>query len=92
MFVAIASQVDDVAAVETADCFFGVQGLGSTSGSSTPISSSPELSPSSFGAVGPSQLSLTAPEIRHRSCCWHCSYSASRYHAGINGFPYSQKK
>ncbi|KAJ0591320.1 putative protein kinase RLK-Pelle-URK-1 family [Helianthus annuus] len=66
-FVAIASQVDDVAAVETADCFFGVQGLSSTSGSSTPISSSPELSPSSFGGAGPSQLSLTAPEIRHRS-------------------------
>ncbi|KAI3675304.1 hypothetical protein L1987_84893 [Smallanthus sonchifolius] len=64
-FVAVASQVDDVAAVEIADCFFGVQGLSSTPGFSPP-KFSPESSPSPF-AAGPSQFSLTVPENRHRS-------------------------
>ncbi|XP_076940164.1 putative receptor-like protein kinase At1g49730 [Bidens hawaiensis] len=65
-FVAIASHVDDAAADEIADCFFGVQGLGSNSGSSAPISS-PELPPSPFVDSGPSQLSMTVPDIRHHS-------------------------
>ncbi|KAK1423828.1 hypothetical protein QVD17_19137 [Tagetes erecta] len=66
-FVAVASQVEDVAAVEIADCFFGVQlqGLGSAPGS-PPLAFSPESSPNPFVAAGPSQLSLTVSEIRHR--------------------------
>ncbi|KAK9056659.1 hypothetical protein SSX86_024021 [Deinandra increscens subsp. villosa] len=68
-FVAVASQVDDVAAVEIADCFFGVQGLSSIPvfTGSPPPRFSPESSPSPFVAVGPSQFSLTMPEIRHHS-------------------------
>ncbi|KAK9053440.1 hypothetical protein SSX86_030074 [Deinandra increscens subsp. villosa] len=65
-FVAVASQVEDVAAVEIAACFFGVQGLGTTPGSSTPTFS-PDSSPTPFVAAGPSQLSSTVPEIRHHS-------------------------
>ncbi|KAI3695580.1 hypothetical protein L1987_78578 [Smallanthus sonchifolius] len=65
-FVAVASQVEDVAAVEIADCFFGVQGLSSTPGPSRNIFS-PESSPSPFVASGPSQLSLTGPEVRRHS-------------------------
>ncbi|XP_076956309.1 putative receptor-like protein kinase At1g49730 isoform X1 [Bidens hawaiensis] len=66
-YVAIASQIDDVAAVRLADCFFGVQGLSSTpdfTGSSPP-SFPPESSPSPFVSVGPSQSSLTIPRTRH---------------------------
>ncbi|KAK1439932.1 hypothetical protein QVD17_05757 [Tagetes erecta] len=68
-FVAVASQVDDVAAVEIADCFFGVQGLGSTPvfTGSPPPEFSPESSPSPFVSAGPSQFSLSTPEIRHHS-------------------------
>ncbi|KAL8255379.1 hypothetical protein R6Q59_033600 [Mikania micrantha] len=65
-FVSVASQVEDVAAVEIAGCFFGVQGLGGISVSSSPTIS-PVSSPSSSVAAGPSQLSLTIPEIRHHS-------------------------
>lgn len=65
-FVAVASQVDDVSAFELADCFFGVQGLSNTTGF-TAHTFSPQSSPSPFGAVSPSQLSLTVPDIRHRS-------------------------
>nr|XP_043622019.1 probable receptor-like protein kinase At1g49730 isoform X2 [Erigeron canadensis] len=66
-FVALASQVDDVSAVEIAHCFFGVQGLSNISilTGSSPPAFSPESSPSPFGAASPSQLSLTT-DIRHR--------------------------
>ncbi|KAL8205173.1 hypothetical protein R6Q57_008724 [Mikania cordata] len=68
-FVAVASQVDDVAAVVLADCFFGVQGLSGTPvfTRSSPPKFSPESSPSPFVAAGPSQFSLTIPQIRHHS-------------------------
>ncbi|XP_021993124.1 probable receptor-like protein kinase At1g49730 isoform X2 [Helianthus annuus] len=69
-FVAVASQVDDVAAVDLANCFFGVQGLSSTpviTGSSPP-NFSPASSPSPSVSVGPSQYSLTIPRTtRHHS-------------------------
>nr|GEX85689.1 probable receptor-like protein kinase At1g49730 isoform X1 [Tanacetum cinerariifolium] len=55
-FVAVASRVDNVPAIQIADCFFGVHGLSNT-----------ESSPSPFAADGPSQLSLTVPDIRHHS-------------------------
>ncbi|KAD3066422.1 hypothetical protein E3N88_34302 [Mikania micrantha] len=68
-FVAVASQVDDVAAIVLADCFFGVQGLSGTPvfTRSSPPKFSPESSPSPVVAVGPSQFSLTIPQIRHHS-------------------------
>ncbi|XP_071726194.1 probable receptor-like protein kinase At1g49730 [Rutidosis leptorrhynchoides] len=72
-FVALASQIDDVSSIEIADCFFGVQGLSNTSGSS-PHTFSPESSPSPFEASSPSQLSLTVPGVRHRS--YHLSLVA----------------
>ncbi|KVI10787.1 Protein kinase, ATP binding site-containing protein [Cynara cardunculus var. scolymus] len=66
-FVALASQVDGVSAIEIADCFFGVQGLANAPGS-TPSSFSPKSSPSPFVAASPSQLSLSVPNIgKHHS-------------------------
>ncbi|XP_024968334.1 probable receptor-like protein kinase At1g49730 [Cynara cardunculus var. scolymus] len=68
-FVALASQVDGVSAIEIADCFFGVQGLANAPVSgSTPSSFSPKSSPSPFVAASPSQLSLSVPNIgKHHS-------------------------
>ncbi|GJX88351.1 probable receptor-like protein kinase isoform X1 [Tanacetum coccineum] len=58
-------RVDNVSAIQIADCFFGVHGLSNTG--SVPPTFSPESSPSPFAADGASQLSLTVPDTRHHS-------------------------
>ncbi|KAA8545861.1 hypothetical protein F0562_020688 [Nyssa sinensis] len=68
-FAALASQVDNVSAVDIASCFFGVQGLITPSVSEpSPSLLSPEASPSPLVAASPSQLSLVVPpnETHHR--------------------------
>ncbi|CAK9140976.1 unnamed protein product [Ilex paraguariensis] len=61
-FVALASQVDNVSAVDLAACFFGVQGLVTPPASGpSPYLLSPEASPSPLNASSPSQLALTVP-------------------------------
>ncbi|XP_057488138.1 probable receptor-like protein kinase At1g49730 isoform X1 [Actinidia eriantha] len=61
-FVALASQVDNVSAIEIASCFFGVQGL-LTPPASEPAPSmiSPNASPTPLVAASPRQLSLNVP-------------------------------
>ncbi|KAA8536205.1 hypothetical protein F0562_028683 [Nyssa sinensis] len=58
-FAALASQVDNVSAVDIASCFFGVQGLVAPPVSEpSPSLLSPEASPSPLAAASPNQLSL----------------------------------
>nr|XP_025884251.1 probable receptor-like protein kinase At1g49730 isoform X1 [Solanum lycopersicum] len=59
-FAALASQVDNVSAIDLARCFFGVKGLIIPPGPS-PSQLSPEVSPSPPAAASPTQLSLNTP-------------------------------
>ncbi|XP_059448527.1 probable receptor-like protein kinase At1g49730 [Corylus avellana] len=57
-FVAIASQVDGISSVETASCFFGVQGISTLPVSEPAPSLQPVASPSPLVAESPHQLML----------------------------------
>ncbi|XP_059647801.1 probable receptor-like protein kinase At1g49730 isoform X2 [Cornus florida] len=59
-FATLASQVDNVSAVDIASCFFGVQEL-ITLPEPPPALLSPKASPSPLVADSPSQLTLSAP-------------------------------
>ncbi|XP_052179749.1 probable receptor-like protein kinase At1g49730 isoform X2 [Diospyros lotus] len=69
-FVALASQVDNVSAVNFASCFFGVQGL-MTPIEPSPSLLSPEASPSRpVNAASPNQLSLS-PSLNRKHHHYH---------------------
>ncbi|PSS02705.1 Receptor-like protein kinase [Actinidia chinensis var. chinensis] len=67
-FVAFASQVDNVSAIDIASCFFGVQGLLIPPASEpAPSMLSPNASPTPLVAASPSQVSLSVPpREKHR--------------------------
>ncbi|GMH24668.1 hypothetical protein Nepgr_026511 [Nepenthes gracilis] len=65
-FVALASQADNVSAVEFASCFFGAPGLSSAVSRTSSSSTSPNNSPSSPVTVSPSRLSSS---ISNKESC-----------------------
>ncbi|KAL7206511.1 hypothetical protein ACSBR2_019263 [Camellia fascicularis] len=70
-FVALASQVDNVSAVDIASCFFGVPGLMTPPASEpSPSLLSPEASPSPLVAASPGQLSLS-PRLNETHHLFH---------------------